>query len=582
MFIFYIISVSINNMRKKTHEEFIEEMTIKNPNIEILSEYINNKTKIKCKCSKGHIWEARPNDLINKGQGCPKCKKRTHKEFIEEMKAKNSNIEILGTYINSKTKIKCECLIDGYTWDVLPHNLLRGQGCPKCSGNKKKTHKEFVKEINNENIIFLTEYINATTHIKCKCKIDGYIWNANPRSLLITKECPKCRGNIRRSTEEFIAELNAINPNIIIRSEFISVNTHIKCKCKIDGTEWNTKPKHLLRRKRPSGCPTCGRKRIGESKKKDNNDFMEIVKTLNLDYELLGEYVGVFDKIKCKCKICGYEFERSPNNIYRSNECPKCMSTRVGKSQMLNYKDFINKINKIDKSVKVMSDYNGTREKVKLECLRCKHEWESRATDLYKKNRTLCPICNKNLKIAEQTKTHNEFLEEVEKLNLDITLLNKYQTKRQKIKYRCNKCGNESEVYPSSLLSGSSCAICKVKSKGEDFIYNYLKKKNIKFETQFKIKECSLKKELPFDFAIFSKKSLIALIEYNGKQHYEPINWFGGEQQFLLQQRRDKIKLDYCISNNIPLIEIPYWIKDIEAYLEEQLNKINKPLQLSF
>ena len=32
-------------------------------------------------------------------------KKKTHEEFVEEMKVKNPNIEILGRYINSTTKI---------------------------------------------------------------------------------------------------------------------------------------------------------------------------------------------------------------------------------------------------------------------------------------------------------------------------------------------------------------------------------------------------------------------------------------------------------------------------------------------
>ena len=60
-------------MRKKTTEEFIEEMFISHPNIEIKGTYFNNKTPIECQCKIcSHIWNPRPDQLV-RGQGCPIC-----------------------------------------------------------------------------------------------------------------------------------------------------------------------------------------------------------------------------------------------------------------------------------------------------------------------------------------------------------------------------------------------------------------------------------------------------------------------------------------------------------------------------
>ena len=43
-------------------------------------------------------------------------------------KNKNAeNIEILGEYENNKTKIKCRCKIDEYEWSATPHSLLDGK-----------------------------------------------------------------------------------------------------------------------------------------------------------------------------------------------------------------------------------------------------------------------------------------------------------------------------------------------------------------------------------------------------------------------------------------------------------------------
>jgi len=47
-------------------------------------------------------------------------------------------------------------------------------------------------------------------------------------------------------------------------------------------------------------------------------------------------------------------------------------------------------------------------------------------------------------------------------------------------------------------------------------------------------------------------------IEYDGIQHFKPIEYFGGEESFLSLKKRDKIKTDFCIKNNIKLLRIGY------------------------
>ena len=82
-------------------------------------------------------------------------------------------------------------------------------------------------------------------------------------------------------------------------------------------------------------------------------------------------------------------------------------------------------------------------------------------------------------------------------------------------------------------------------------------------------------KTLPFDFYI---PDLNICIEYDGEQHFEPVD-FGGkgkeyaEKRFKAQQKRDNIKTEYCKNNNIKLIRIPYWEFDnVENILKQELN----------
>lgn len=86
-----------------------------------------------------------------------------------------------------------------------------------------------------------------------------------------------------------------------------------------------------------------------------------------------------------------------------------------------------------------------------------------------------------------------------------------------------------------------------------------MQEKNIIFKEQYKIKDCKNKKPLPFDFAILNEDgSLAGLIEYQGKQHYEPIGFFGGEKTFSYLQTNDSIKRNYCNLQMIPYIEVSY------------------------
>jgi hypothetical protein len=64
-------------------------------------------------------------------------------------------------------------------------------------------------------------------------------------------------------------------------------------------------------------------------------------------------------------------------------------------------------------------------------------------------------------------------------------------------------------------------------------------------------------------------------IEYNGQQHYKYTKGIHRNyEHFQTQQYRDEIKRHLCKEAGIVLIEVPYWIKDIENYLEGRLTEI--------
>lgn len=65
----------------------------------------------------------------------PSGVKRTHKDFVELMKERpfGNDIVFLSEYITEKSTIKCQCIKCGYIWETTPKRLLSGIGCKACA-----------------------------------------------------------------------------------------------------------------------------------------------------------------------------------------------------------------------------------------------------------------------------------------------------------------------------------------------------------------------------------------------------------------------------------------------------------------
>lgn len=155
-----------------------------------------------------------------------------------------------------------------------------------------------------------------------------------------------------------------------------------------------------------------------------------------------------------------------------------------------------------------------------------------------------------------------------------IELVETNDERRAVWKCRC-ECGRETTATSHSLISGKqkSCG-CLKESLGERKIAEILTNNNIQYAPQYRIKECKNIQTLPFDFAIFIDGKLIGLIEYQGDIHYMSTGGWNTKQDLIQRQERDKLKRKFCETNQIPLLEIPYWDYekiDIE-YIKKGLN----------
>ena len=145
--------------------------------------------------------------------------------------------------------------------------------------------------------------------------------------------------------------------------------------------------------------------------------------------------------------------------------------------------------------------------------------------------------------------------------------------------WKCQcKCGEIRELRAGTLKSGNSlsCGCYKyetlkakskepIASKAEKIVSQYLSENSIYYEPQkiYKDLRGKLGYPLSYDFLIYDEAmSPILLVECQGKQHYEPIEYFGGESRFKVQIENDNSKREYAKKMKIPLLEISYEIKD--------------------
>ena len=289
--------------------------------------------------------------------------------------------------------------------------------------------------------------------------------------------------------------------------------------------------------------------------KKDTSTFIEEClnkKGNRYDYSLV-HYENSKKKIKIICRYHGV-FEQTPNNhLSKNQDCPKCsekyFEIKTTDEVVSNFK---NKHG--DKYDYTKVNYKGNKIKVEIVCKEHGSFYQTpnnhlKGQDCKKcKKMTTQDFINKSIKIHKK-KYNYQFVE--------------YLNTRMKVKIFCYSHGIF-EQNPYSHLDGVGCPTCQ-ESKGERIIRNYLDKNGIKYNSQYVFEECISKKKLKFDFFLPEKNTCI---EYDGRQHFEPVKFYGGIDNFEEQIKRDLIKNEYCIDNNIKLIRISY--KDD---IENNLNK---------
>lgn len=292
------------------------------------------------------------------------------------------------------------------------------------------------------------------------------------------------------------------------------------------------------------------------------DDFINRSKNVHndlYDYSLV-EYINNTTKVKIICPIHG-EFEQTPKNHLKGSGCKECGKIKCINSRKITTEEFVIKSKNIhsDKYDYSNTIIDGVRSKVKINCPIHGEFNQEAHKHLNGHGCKKCTIID-NPRFIKMS--HEEFLSKSQEVHGDTYNYDNsiYNGSKEIVEIICKKHGIFQQ-YAGVHMAGHGCPSCS-QSKGEKEISKTLNSLSINFVEQKKFNECLNKKTgrvLKFDFYL---PDLNLLIEYDGEQHFKPIEFFGGQDELVKRQALDKIKNRYAIDNGFKLLRIPYYEKE--------------------
>ena len=302
-------------------------------------------------------------------------------------------------------KIIYECPLHGKVEQRLSSHL-QGSGCNLCGNLKisKKAEKKFedfverAKKVHGDRYIYDKDsYINSTHKVSIYCQVHKIWFQQYPCNHFKGCGCPKCGGNYRLNTEEFVETLKRRYPYTKIsfdKVQYINNQTKVTLVCPEHG-EFKLTPITL---ETNLECPECQKERLHTHFSKTTEQFIkDAIKVHGNKYNYdKVEYTTCKDNVIITCPLHG-DFEQTPSSHLSGSDCPKCSMIKAwSKRERITTEQFINDCIKIhgNKYNYDKTKYVAAKEYVTITCP--KHGDFKQLPYAHAKGQG-CPICKSEL-----------------------------------------------------------------------------------------------------------------------------------------------------------------------------------------
>jgi glutaredoxin/DNA-directed RNA polymerase subunit RPC12/RpoP len=507
----------------------------------------------------------------------------------------------------SREKIWWICANDkSHTWkaSILSRTKGKGSKCPYCANRivnisncLQKTHPGLAMEWNyQKNTKYNPTNISAgsNTPVWWVCK-DKHEWKTTPSLRSHQKTgCPYCkRKKAIATTSIFVTHPELVsewhpnkNGNLTPKDVLYGSGKKVWWRCRIDTNHiWVATPNSRTNRK--SGCPKCSKPiRKVHPGRSLAYKFPKISKEWDIEKNNGVNPINVSAYTHEKhWWICnnGHTYEcRVSDRTKKGNKCPYCSGKRVtALNSISSSHDIVNYWHLSLNGGKIPSDYHmKSNQKIWLKCREYKdHIWNVPVSNITRFAKVSCPFCsNRRLSVTNNVLMVRPDLakEWHPSLNHKWTPENTIIYSTRKIWWVCSKYDDHiwtTTVNKRMSSSKTGCPFCyNYKNKSEEKLFNIVKEIFINDEVARRARPKFLMGQ-EIDVFLMEKK---LGFEYQGQQHFQPIDFFGGEKGLEYVQLLDKKKLKLCVENNITLIYINYFEVISKELILNKLMEANK------
>jgi very-short-patch-repair endonuclease len=312
-------------------------------------------------------------------------------------------------------------------------------------------------------------------------------------------------------------------------------------------------PNNHTNKNHPQGCPQC----YGTHKSNDE-EFKKKAELIHNGKYIYNnsKYIDAHTDLYVTCPIHG-DFKVTPNNHLLGRGCPECKREKSKNLHLMSKEEFFRKCKEKYGNNFIYDENSFTSLNENFNYICKKHGKMTETGNFHLHTKCGCRKCAEE-KINTPKKNIETFKKELYEKYGDLYTFKTedYKGMRKKMTFNCKIHGNFTES-PTNLMRGCKCKKCGKKYSLEEEINKFLNKKNIFFELH---KNTTWLGKLSLDF--YLPKYNVA-IECQGRQHYEEVKQFGGEESFKTQQERDQRKKKLCEENGIKLLYYTNY-KDVE------------------
>lgn len=379
-------------------------------------------------------------------------------------------------------------------------------------------------------------------------------------------------------------DYTGLSTDLFVKAKDLPLNVNFKVVVSCDrcGKEISTPYRNynkIIKKSDEYRCRKCNAPftssiRIENNKEKALQTFEAL--TQHMGYKSIAtkdDYFGFKEPMPFICKQHGIQY-LSINQLQQQIMCPECGREIKGKHTLLTPKVVQERIKSKNGNVLLNPDeyINGKTRNLKIQCS-CGNIFVT-SYNSYANSSGYCPDCAIDVLKNCNKLTQEDIINRCT-INGICYIVNPQDYINSGTKNLIFKCINCGETFKRDFAHYDShqektCLKCSSNhSKGEEIISFYFDRNNITYETQKRFPNCKYIKTLPFDFYL---PDYNMCVEFDGIQHYQKMSYDTSES-FRLRQTRDKIKTEYCSSNDITLLRISYLDRDnIEQILNHSLH----------